>query len=174
MRAGQPLLLPASPVFIWISLLVALLLNMVPNVSGRATFVWMPDFLAVTLVFWNIHQPRRVGVGVAFMFGLFMDVHQTALLGQHALCYTVLSYLAIVIHRRLLWFTAPSQALQVLPLFITSHALELLVRMSTGGMFPGALVLLSPLLEATLWPLVSIMLLLPQRRPPDPDKHRPL
>ena len=36
----------------------------------------MPDFLALVLVFWNVHQPRRVGVGVAFFFGLLMDVHQ--------------------------------------------------------------------------------------------------
>ena len=27
----------------------------------------MPDFLALVLVFWNVHQPRRVGVGVAFV-----------------------------------------------------------------------------------------------------------
>ncbi len=40
----------------------------------------------------NVHQPRRVGVGAAFVFGLLMDVHQGALLGQHALAYTLLSY----------------------------------------------------------------------------------
>jgi len=33
-------------------------------------------------------------------------VHQAAWLGQHALSYTVLSFLAITIHRRLLWFDA--------------------------------------------------------------------
>jgi rod shape-determining protein MreD len=33
---------------------------------------------------------------------------------------------------------------------------------------------LSPLLQALLWPLASIVLLLPQRRAPDPDLNRPL
>ena len=70
MPRGQPLLLPASPAFIWGSLLVALMLNLLP--LGRV--LWMPDFLAVVLVFWNIHQPRKVGIGIAFLvsFGLLL------------------------------------------------------------------------------------------------------
>ena len=34
--------------------------------------------------------------------------------------------------------------------------------------------LLAPLFEAALWPLVTIALLAPQRRAPDPDQNRPL
>ena len=170
MRSGQQLLLPANPVFIWSSLMAALLLNMLP--LGRVP--WMPDFLALVLVFWNVHQPLRVGIGVAFMFGLAMDVHQTSLLGQHALSYTALSFLAAMIHRRLLWFTVPSQAVQVLPLFALAHAVELIIRMISGGIFPGWILLVAPAAEALLWPVVSILLLVPQRRAPDRDENRPL
>ena len=170
MRPGQPLLLPANPVFIWGSLLIAMLLNMLP--LGRTA--WLPDFLALVLVFWSVHQPLRVGIGAAFVFGLAMDVHQAALLGQHALAYTALSYFAITIHRRLLWFSVPSQALQVFPLFAAAHAIELAVRMLAGGIFPGWTAFLAPLVEAMLWPVVSVLLLVPQRRAPDPDENRPL
>jgi rod shape-determining protein MreD len=170
MRPGQQLLLPANPIFIWGSLLVALLVNMLP--LGRVP--WMPDVVALVLVFWSVHQPLRVGIGAAFMFGLAMDVHQAALLGQHALAYTALTFFAITIHRRLLWFSVPSQAVQVLPLFVAAHAIELAVRMLAGGIFPGLTVLLAPLLEALLWPVVSVLLLAPQRRAPDPDANRPL
>ena len=174
MRPGQQLLLPASPFFIWGSLAGALALNMLQNIGLWGRAAWMADFLALTLVFWSIHQPQRVGIGVAFVFGLLIDVHQGALLGQHALSYTVLSFLAIAIHRRLLWFSVPSQALQVLPLFAASHAIELTVRMMAGSAFPGFLMLLAPLIESLLWPVVSVVLLLPQRRTPNPDAHRPL
>ncbi|MEJ6021676.1 rod shape-determining protein MreD [Ramlibacter sp. PS4R-6] len=170
MRPGQPLLLPANPLFIWGSLLAALMLNMLP--IGRTP--WMPDFLALVVVFWAVHQPLRVGVGAAFMFGLAMDVHQSALLGQHALAYTALSFFAITIHRRLLWFTVPSQAVQVFPLFAAAHAIELTIRLIAGGMFPGWAIVLAPFLEAMLWPVASVMLLAPQRRAPDPDENRPL
>lgn len=170
MRSGQPLLLPASPVFIWLSLCVALLLSMLP--LGRQA--WMPDLLALVLVFWTVHQPLRVGIGAAFVFGLLTDVHESALLGQNALVYTGLSYLAIMIHRRILWFPLSSQALQVLPLMLAAHVLELLVRLLAGDGFPGWSFWLAPLLQALLWPLVSVVLLLPQHRAPDPDENRPL
>ncbi len=174
MRPGQQLLLPANPLFIWGSLLVALMLNMLQNMGlwGRAAGI--PDVLALVLVFWSIHQPQRVGISAAFVFGLLMDVHQGAMLGQHALAYSVLSFLAIAIHRRLLWFTVPSQAAQVLPLFLVAHLIALVVRLLAGGSFPGFWIFLAPVLEALLWPVVSVLLLWPQRRAPNPDAHRPL
>lgn len=174
MRQGQQLLLPANPLFIWISLVAALLLNMLQNMGLWGRAAWSPDVLAVVLVFWTVHQPLRISIGAAFVFGLLMDVHQGGLLGQHAMAYTALSFLAITLHRRLLWFSVPSQAAQVLPLFAVSHGLELILRLIGGGSFPGWWMVLAPLLEAALWPVVSIVLLAPQRRAPDPDANRPL
>ena len=169
-RGSDQLLLPVNPFFMWGSLLLALLLGLVP--LGRVSA--MPDLMALALVFWNVHQPRRVGIGAAFVFGLLVDVHQGALLGQHALAYTLLGFFAITIHRRLLWFSLPAQALQILPLFAAAHAASLLVRLVSGGMFPGWGLLLAPVLEAALWPVVSVLLLAPQRRAPDRDENRPL
>ena len=169
-RGTDQLLLPVNPFFIALTLLVALLLEMLPGGRHPAA----PDVLALVLVFWNVHQPRRVGVGVAFAFGLVMDVHQGAVLGQHALAYTLLSYLAITVHRRVLWFSLPAQALHVLPVFFAAHAVAMVARLAAGGMFPGWTVLLAPVFEAALWPIVVLLLLAPQRRAPDPDKNRPL
>lgn len=169
-RGSDQLLLPAKPLFIYGSLLLAFGFHLLP--LGRHAAI--PDLLAVALVFWNVHQPRRVGVGVAFLFGLTMDVHEGALLGQHALAYTLLSFFAITVHRRLLWFGVLEQALQVLPLFAAAHLVSLLVRLAAGGIFPGWWVLAAPLAEALLWPLAVLLLLAPQRRPPDPDENRPL
>jgi len=174
MRPGHQLLLPARPTFIWGSLLAAIFLTMLVNMGLVGHAAWLPDFVAVILLFWSIHQPRRIGIGIAFMLGLIIDVHQGAVLGQHALSYSVLSFLALLIHRRLLWFTVPSQAFQVLPLFIASHTIELIARMMAGGAFPGLWLLLAPLLESLLWPVISILLLIPQKRSPNPDAHRPL
>lgn len=169
-RGSDQLLLPVNPLFIGFSLLLALGVGLLP--IGRHAGV--PDLLAVVLVFWNVHQPRRVGIGVAFVLGLAMDVGDGALLGQHALAYTLLSYVAITIHRRLLWFGLAEQAVQILPLFVAAHVVELVVRLLAGGMFPGWVLMLAPPLEALLWPLVTLVLLAPQRRAPDPDQNRPL
>jgi len=169
-RGSNQLLLPVNPFFIAFTLIVALALDMLP--LGRQPA--MPDLMALALVFWNVHQPRRVGVGLAFFFGLAIDVHQGALLGQHALAYTLLSFAGHAIHRRLLWFGVIEQSLQILPVFFAAHGVSLAVRMLAGGMFPGWSLLLAPIFEALLWPLVTVLLLAPQRRAPDPDQNRPL
>lgn len=169
-QASDQLLLPVNPLFLWFSLLAALAVNLLP--LGRHPAA--PDLLAVVLVFWSVHQTRRVGVGVAFVFGLLMDVHDGAILGQHALAYTLLGYFATAIHRRLVWFTLPLQALQILPLFIVAHLVSFAVRMIVGGMLPGWPALLAPVFESLLWPLVTVLLLAPQRRAPDRDQNRPL
>ena len=170
MPRGQQLLLPVNPWFIAASIAVALAINLLP--LGRVA--WMPDMVLLLLAFWGVHQPLRVGMGIAFVLGLCMDVHQSALLGQHALAYATLMLGTSMIHRRLPWLGLWEQALQMLPLLAAAHAVELLVRMASGGIFPGLALLAAPLIETLLWPLASWILLAPQRRPPDRDENRPL
>jgi len=169
-RGSNQLLLPVNPFFIAFTLALAFGFNLLP--LGREPA--MPDLLAVALVFWNVHQPRRVGVGMAFVLGLMMDTHQGALLGQHALAYTLLSFAGVSMQRRMLWFGVVEQALQILPVFVAVHLVSLAVRLLAGGMFPGWSLLLAPVFEALLWPMATLLLLAPQRRAPDPDQNRPL
>lgn len=168
--AREYLLRPANPLFIWFSLIVALLVNLVP--WGRDSLA--PDWLALALIFWNVHQPRRVGMGAAFVFGLLMDVHEGALFGQHALAYTLVSYGAIMLHRRIQWFPLGAQALHVLPLLLIAQLASLLIRLWVGGEWPGWTIFVPSFIGAALWPLIAWLLLAPQRRPVDRDETRPL
>lgn len=164
------LLLPASRAFIAFSILVAFVLNILP--WGRMYGV--PDFLAIVLVFWNIHQPRKVGIGIAFLVGLLMDVHASALLGERALAYSLLSYGAMAMHRRVPWFRLGGQMLHVLPLFLVAQLVVVAVRMAVGGPFPGVGYFLQSLSSTLLWPLADVLLLVPQRRAVDRDDNRPI
>jgi rod shape-determining protein MreD len=170
MNRPQYILLPVSPVFIAFSLLIAFLLNLLP--WGR--FIGAPDFVALALVFWGVHQPRKVGIGTAFCLGLLMDVHDATLLGENALAYTLLSYFAIMMHRRVLWFPLTTQAVHVLPLLLLAQAVQLLVRFVVTGKFPGWFYFLESVVSAILWPFVTMLLLAPQRRSVDKDHTRPI
>jgi rod shape-determining protein MreD len=174
MPVGQRLLLPAKPAFIWGSLVLAFFLNLFLNMALLGRAAWAPDLLAIVLIFWTVHQTNRVGIGAAFIFGLLMDVHQGSLMGQHALAYIILSYFAITIHRRMLWFGLLGQALQILPLFVLAHLVAWVLRLLAGGAAPGWDLVLSPVLQSLLWPLVSLLLFAPQHRAPNPDATRPL
>lgn len=166
----QTLLLPVKAWFIWLTLALALLVNLIP--VGRTP--WWPDLLAVVLMFWAVQQPGRPGMAAAFGFGLVMDVHKGAMLGQHALAYALLVFFALVLSRRILWYGALQQALHVAPLFLAAHVVLLLAGLAGGGVFPGWSIAWAPVIEALLWPAVTWLLLAPQRRAPDQDDSRPL
>jgi len=170
MTQPRYILLPVSSTFIFSSLLVTFLLNFLP--WGTTTGV--PDFVALTLVFWSIHQPRKVGIGVAFTMGLLMDVHTASLFGENALAYTLLTYFAITIHRRVLWFAPLKQTLHVLPLFLLAQIIQAAIQFLVNGKLPGLLFFSPSITTAALWPLATWILLAPQRRVVDRDDTRPI
>jgi rod shape-determining protein MreD len=169
-HSSNRILLPVRNWFILATLLLALFLNLIP--VGR--FAGIPDWLAVVLTFWCIHQPQRAGMGAAFVFGLVMDVADGSVLGQHALAYVMLAFLAGGLSRRILWFPLGQQALHVLPMLLGSQLVMLVVRLISGGEFPGFSWFLSSIFSALLWHPLTYLLLLPQFRPVERDDNRPI
>jgi len=164
----QRILLPAKGSFIMLTLALGLLFNLLPwgKIAG------VPDLTATVLAFWCIHQPRRVGIGIAWTLGLVLDVGNGALLGQHALGYSVLAFLAFAVHRRILWFPPWQQALHLLLLLLSTQLLTLVVRVAAGGDFPGWSYFTGSFICAALWPALSFLLLLPQRQAEAMDENR--
>lgn len=164
------ILQPVRPWFIALSLFVALLLNFLPT----SAWPWMPDWVALVLVFWSIREPRRIGMGVAFLLGLIMDVADASLLGQHTLAYVLVSYAGAAISRRILWFPLGQQALHVLPLLLVVQAVQFVVRAMPGIVLPGLSYFIGPFVGAALWVPLTFALLLPQYRPVERDDNRPI
>jgi rod shape-determining protein MreD len=156
----QHILRPVRIGTIVLSFAGALLLDFLPWADLRL----VPDFVAMVIAFWCVHQPRRVGLGVAWTVGLLADAGNGVLLGQHALSYSILAFVAIWLSRRILWFRMPQQVLHVAVLLLVCEAVVVLVRLGAGHAFPGWALLAGPLLGAALWPLLSWILLMPQRR----------
>lgn len=167
---SEYLLLPVSRAYIAFTILVAAVLNIVP--WGRD--IGIPDFVALVLVFWNIHQPRKVGIGIGFLLGLLMDVHGSSALGERALLYSLLSYGAWFMHRRVPWFSIGGQMIHVLPLFFLAQFLVVLARVATGAPMPGWGLLVQWISTMLLWPIADLLLLAPQRRAAQRDENRPL
>lgn len=164
----QRILLPVSVGFMALSVVLALLFNLLPwrDVTG------LPDMVALVIAFWCIHQPRKMGIGIAWLIGLVMDAGNGALLGQHAFAYAVLAFAAISLHRRILWFSPWQQAAHVLLLLLACQLLMLAVGMIAGGEFPGPAYFAGSLIAAALWPTATFLLLLPQRRRGSVDENR--
>jgi rod shape-determining protein MreD len=64
--------------------------------------------------------------------------------------------------------------LHVLPLLLLAQAVQLVIRLIVSGKFPGWLYFIDGLVAAVLWPIVTWLLLAPQRRAIDRDETRPI
>ena len=166
--AAQRILLPVRASTILGSLALALVADFLPwkNVALA------PDFVALVLVFWCVREPRLVGLGAGWLLGLLVDVGNGVLMGQHALAYALLAFAAISLSRRVLWFPLWGQALHVAALLLFAQGVAALVRLATGAEFPGWIIAVGPLAGALLWPVVTTVLLMPQRRPVEVDETR--
>jgi rod shape-determining protein MreD len=160
--SSSQILLPVRMSTIIGSFAVALFINFLPWRDLRL----VPDCVALVLALWCVRQPRLVGIGVAWTLGLLADAGNGVLLGQHALAYSLLAFLAVWLSRRILWFGSMLQSLHVALILLASQTAVLFVRLAAGDPFPGWPIFVGPLLGAALWPAVTWVLLLPQRRPP--------
>ena len=144
------------------SIIGALILNLLPW-SG-ALLRAHPDFLLLVLLYWGVHEPRRIGQGWGFAFGLVMDVADSVLLGQHALVYVVSIYFAQLLRLRILQLSLLEQALHLGAILILAQSIVVLLNLSLGREFPGMLLALSPALAAVLWPPMDFVATLPRFR----------
>lgn len=166
----QRILLPVSPLFVGMTFLLALLFNLLPwrDTAG------LPDMVALVLAFWCVREPRKMGIGFAWVLGLLLDAGNGALLGQHAFAYSALAFAALGLSRRILWFPLWQQATHVFLLLLMTQLLMLAVRMAAGAPFPGVLYFAGSIIAAMLWPVANVVLLAPQRRPENVDENRPI
>lgn len=169
-HSSRRILLPARSWFIWGSLLLAMFANLIP--FGRLPGI--PDWVALVLAFWCVHQPLKIGMGAAFFIGLLMDIADGSVMGQHALAYVWLAFAASGLSKRILWFPLIEQALHVLPMLLAMQLVTMAVRMATGGEFPGFSWFLSSFTATVLWYPLAYLLLLPQYRPVERDENRPI
>jgi len=162
----QEFLLPASGIFIALSILAALLLNWLPWHG-----VWLalrPDFVALVLLYWCTHKPYRVGIGMAWMIGMLADVSDASLFGQHALAYSVLAFGGIMLHRRMQMFDLHQQTLQIFPLLLLTYAVYAAVHWQMLG-YVAWEYFLGCLVSTLLWAPLTVLLQALRRPRADSD-----
>ena len=111
-----------------------------------------PEWLALTLIYWVIALPHRIGVFWGFFTGLFMDVLVGALLGQHALSLAVIAWIAALVHKRMRVFPPIQQSAVVFMMVGAAVLIAYLVQDATGRAHLAPwLMLLSALTSALFW-----------------------
>lgn len=141
---------------IGLSLLIAALLQILPLPHA---LVWArPQWMYMVLIYWVMTTPYRIGVGIAWLIGILMDLLTGTLLGQQAFIYAAVAYLLITFHPRLAKFPLWQQALMVFILAMLNLAMQYVI-LSLAHKSAGAWTYwLSALTSVVIWPWLFLVL----------------
>ncbi len=137
------------------SLGVALLLTLLPLPEWASEL--RPPWVALTLLYWVLAAPERVGVFWGWAMGLLLDVSIGTILGQHALSLAVMAWLMVSLQRRLRLYPPFQQALAVLLLLLAERLVSLWVMGALGQPTPGLPYWLSTLTGLLIWPWIALL-----------------
>lgn len=141
---------------ILLSFIVAFILSMVPLPQMLQAI--RPEFVLIVLIYWCIALPSRIGVGIGWLAGLVFDVSSDALLGQHALTFALIAYLAITLHQRIRIFPIWQQGLTIFVLLMLQGTIILWIKGMLGDA-PAISVFMLPAISTGLfWPVGFILM----------------
>jgi len=113
-----------------------------------------PEWVALTLLYWCIALPHRIGIFTALLLGVLMDALEGAVLGQNAFSLTVLALCASLVYQRLRVFSLWQQCAVVF-VVIGLHQLVGQWVQNLEGSGAGSLLFLLPAVSsALLWPVM--------------------
>lgn len=136
----------------WFTVALGLVLAIVPLPDWIAPL--RPDVALLAVIYWILTSPRTAGLGYAWLAGLFLDVLRGMTLGQHALGFVLVAFLAHRLQLRMRMFPILHQAGAVMVLLAVYHFLMFWTDGLTGHGYTGWNRWLPVLSGALLWPLI--------------------
>ena len=135
------------------SILIAMVLMLIQLPESMR--ILRPEWVLLTLMYWAMALPLRVGVGYAWVVGLLMDVLFGSVLGVLAFSYALVVYLILRFHLQLRQFPLWQQALSLMSLILLVHVVTASMASAISdwlAYFPAAV------MSTLLWPLVHVFL----------------
>ena len=146
----------ASSARIWISVIVALTLTVLPLPTYLD--IARPSFLVITVLFFSVASPWAGGIGLGWFSGLLLDVFQGPVLGEHALVLAAVTYVTAREHQRIRSKPMFQQSLIVLALLAAYEGLVFIVDGYTGHPLTSPLRWVHCLTGALIWAPTSAIL----------------
>lgn len=117
-----------------------------------------PEWLALTLIYWTIALPHRVGIVTGLLLGVGLDVLEGAVLGQNAFALVVVAMLSLILYQRLRVYGLWQQAGVVFVLVGINQLICQWVQNLEGVGASTLFFLLPAVSSALLWPVVLLSL----------------
>lgn len=117
-----------------------------------------PEWLTLTLIYWCIALPHRVGIASGLLAGVGLDALEGAVLGQNALALVVVALLSLLLYQRLRVYSLWQQAGVVFILVGINQLICQWIQNIEGVSALPSLFLLPAVSSALLWPVVLLVL----------------
>ena len=138
------------------SFVIALMLTAMPLPDWAVN--WRPAWVTMVLIYWCMALPERVGIGIAWLMGLLLDVQQGTILGQHALGLAVIAYITIKSHQQMRVFPLMQQALLICSYLLLMQMFSLWTRSLIGVPPKDWTFWAPPFTSMLIWPWLFIIL----------------
>src|SRR3990167_916144 len=135
-----------------ITFLAAFILTLLPMPDWS---IWLrPAWVLMVLIYWAMMAPHQVNMGAAWVIGVFLDVLNGTLLGEHALAMTIVVYGVVKMHSRLRMWPLMQQGLSIF-MFVLLYQFVLFCVQSFLGQPPSSWIYWSSSVTSMLlWPWV--------------------
>lgn len=138
------------------SIAIAFLLTVLPIPAWAEPF--RPAWVMMVMLYWVIILPHRINLFFAWLIGICADLSMGTLLGENALIYLVIAYLAVTLHRYIRLLTRFRQMLVILFLLYIANLLLFWIQSTLGQVLTAKWFWLSPLSSVLLWPWIFMVL----------------
>jgi len=139
-----------------LTIIAAFMLAIMPLPDWAVEF--RPDWVTLVLIYWAMAAPSKIGVTMAWIAGLLLDVSYGTLMGQHAVGLVFVIYIIHIQHQRLRMASLLQQAIVIFFLMLFKQLLTLWVD-GMLGRAPNSWLYFMPTITSTLlWPWTYLIL----------------
>lgn len=151
-----------SILVIWLTLLIGLCVQIIRWSPEYNMF--KPHLLMLIMAYWLIALPHRIGMGMAFLLGIILDLFSGSLLGIHAFIFSCVAYLLMfkfqLIRNLALW----QQSIIIFAVSLCYNILVFLFQVSIYHTITiSPLILVSSFVDGVLWIVIYLFLRLIRR-----------
>ena len=144
----------------WLTFFGALIVSVVPVPRDLPVYLYylQPEWLALTISYWALVSPERLGLVSAFLLGLVADLSIGTALGEHGLMYLLLVIFISATYHQVRMLPIWQQAIIVAFVISVGTILQFLFLSLAHESLQSGFMFLSGIVSALMWPWVFLLL----------------